>query len=305
MQIDVDAGSNPVEAAPPTQPTQPTKPSKKRGSGTKGSDNADAVADKDPTGTDKQLGDFYAQVDAIKVRGAQEHKGDTTHTQSMLATIRDKQHAIEAHHERSTFVTRTEEVKAAKVWRLSISHALSVQHAAQAAMQEDINEVQRLAHAAKAKLEALDKANARAAHQPVRALPECCPWPPPATAHHDTDPTQGCGPGSSSERTRSTITAALRKRLRDGVEEFAGLRGRLQAEYREVVERRVFTVTGKAATEDEIERLIESGDAETIFQKAMLEQGRGYVRGGCAVTWPPTSVLGTGAGHVGGDSGAT
>ncbi len=63
------------------------------------------------------------------------------------------------------------------------------------------------------------------------------------------------------------------------MEEFAGLRVRLQEEYREVVERRVFTVTGKAAKEDDIERLIESGDAETIFQKAMLEQGRGYVCG--------------------------
>ena len=47
---------------------------------------------------------------------------------------------------------------------------------------------------------------------------------------------------------------------------------------REVVERRVYTVTGKAVSEDEVERMIETGESETIFQKAILEQGRGHVR---------------------------
>lgn len=46
---------------------------------------------------------------------------------------------------------------------------------------------------------------------------------------------------------------------------------------REVVERRVYTVTGKKASEDEVERMIETGESETIFQKAILEQGRGHV----------------------------
>ena len=45
-------------------------------------------------------------------------------------------------------------------------------------------------------------------------------------------PVQGCGAGSSSERTRSAITAALRKKLKDLMGEFQELRQRLQDEYR-------------------------------------------------------------------------
>jgi hypothetical protein len=47
---------------------------------------------------------------------------------------------------------------------------------------------------------------------------------------------------------------------------------------REVVERRVYTVTGQKASEEEIDRMIETGESENIFQKAILEQGRGHVR---------------------------
>ncbi len=47
---------------------------------------------------------------------------------------------------------------------------------------------------------------------------------------------------------------------------------------RDVVERRVFTVTGKMPAEEDVEHLIETGESETIFQKAILEQGRGQVR---------------------------
>jgi Syntaxin len=46
---------------------------------------------------------------------------------------------------------------------------------------------------------------------------------------------------------------------------------------REVVERRVYTVTGQKASEEEIDRMIETGESENIFQKAILEQGRGHV----------------------------
>ena len=47
---------------------------------------------------------------------------------------------------------------------------------------------------------------------------------------------------------------------------------------RDVVERRVFTVTGKMPAEEDVEQLIETGESETIFQKAILEQGRGQAR---------------------------
>ena len=35
-----------------------------------------------------------------------------------------------------------------------------------------------------------------------------------------------------------------------------------------MVERRVYTVTGQKASEDEIDRMIETGEAENIFQKS-------------------------------------
>lgn len=121
-------------------------------------------------------------------------------------------------------------------------------------MQTDIEEVGRTAHLAKSKLEALDKDNDRS-----RKLP-------------------GCGPGSSVDRTRTSMTATLRKRLKNIMGEFMTLRQTIQDEYREVVERRVFTVTGERASEGEIEHLIETGESELIFQKAILEQGRGQVQ---------------------------
>ncbi|MQM01102.1 hypothetical protein Taro_033848 [Colocasia esculenta] len=64
------------------------------------------------------------------------------------------------------------------------------------------------------------------------------------------------------------------------------LREAIHQEYREVVERRVFTVTGNRADEENIwlmlilqtiDQLIETGDSEQIFQKAIQEQGRGQV----------------------------
>ena len=59
--------------------------------------------------------------------------------------------------------------------------------------------------------------------------------------------------------------------------DFAGLRARLGAEYREAVERRVFTVTGKRPTAADVDAMIESGESETVFQRAILEHGRGAV----------------------------
>jgi hypothetical protein len=43
---------------------------------------------------------------------------------------------------------------------------------------------------------------------------------------------QGCGPGSSSERTRTAVTAALKKKLKDIMGDFQVLRQRLNEEYR-------------------------------------------------------------------------
>lgn len=76
---------------------------------------------------------------------------------------------------------------------------------------------------------------------------------------------------------RTSITAGLKKRLKDLMSEFTELRKKVQQEYREVVERRVHAVTGKKVGEEEIDRIIETGEGETVFQQALLNQGKGKV----------------------------
>ena len=110
------------------------------------------------------------------------------------------------------------------------------------------------AHEAKTRLEALSKSN-----------DEAC------------ETVEGCEAGSSADRTRRSVTASLSKKLRDLMGEFSELRETLQSDYREVVERRVFTVTGERPSEEAVEEMIESGESEQIFQRAILEQGRGQV----------------------------
>ncbi|CAD5315983.1 unnamed protein product [Arabidopsis thaliana] len=55
------------------------------------------------------------------------------------------------------------------------------------------------------------------------------------------------------------------------------LRARMNAEYKETVERRYFTITGEQADEQTIENLISSGESENFLQKAIQEQGRGQI----------------------------
>jgi len=52
--------------------------------------------------------------------------------------------------------------------------------------------------------------------------------------------------------------------------DFQTLRQMIQEEYRELV---VFIVTGTKADEETIDRLIETGDSEQIFQKDIQEKG--------------------------------
>lgn len=120
-------------------------------------------------------------------------------------------------------------------------------------MQFAISEVSKLAKEVKVKIDTLDKLNNEAQQK------------------------KGQGVGTASERTRTSITAGLKKKLKDHMGEFSSLRTRIHDEYREVVERRVYTVTGQHVDEEKIDKLIEAGEAETIFQKAILEQGRGRV----------------------------
>ncbi|RVW26863.1 Syntaxin-121 [Vitis vinifera] len=105
----------------------------------------------------------------------------------------------------------------------------------------------------KLRLEALDRSNAA-----NRSLP-------------------GCGPGSSSDRTRTSVVNGLRKKLRDSMDAFTSIRNQISSEYRETVQRRYFTVTGENPDEKTVDLLISTGESETFLQKAIQEQGRGRV----------------------------
>lgn len=120
-------------------------------------------------------------------------------------------------------------------------------------MEKDVDEVGKIARNIKQKLESLDADNVANRKKP------------------------GCEKGTSVDRSRMTMTTTLKKKLKDRMSDFQTLRQMIQEEYREVVERRVFTVTGTNADEETIDRLIETGDSEQIFQKAIQEQGRGRI----------------------------
>ncbi|XP_050115051.1 syntaxin-132-like isoform X2 [Malus sylvestris] len=120
-------------------------------------------------------------------------------------------------------------------------------------MEKDVDEVGKVARWIKSKIEELDKGNLANRQK------------------------AGCGKGTGVDRSRTATTLALKKKLKDKMTEFQTLRDTIHQEYRDVVERRVFTVTGARADEETIERLIETGDSEQIFQKAIQEQGRGRI----------------------------
>lgn len=77
---------------------------------------------------------------------------------------------------------------------------------------------------------------------------------------------------SGTERMRHTITAGLVTRLKRELEAFREFEARVTADYREVVERRLRVVSGQEVDEEQVERMIDSGEAETVFRKAMQQQ---------------------------------
>ncbi|KAG8490156.1 hypothetical protein CXB51_015808 [Gossypium anomalum] len=120
-------------------------------------------------------------------------------------------------------------------------------------MDSDVEQVLKRVKVIKGKLEALEKSNAASRNVP------------------------GCGPGSSSDRTRTSVVSGLGKKLKVMMDEFQSLRARMQSEYKETVERRYFTITGEKPDEDTIENLISSGESESFLQRAIQEQGRGRI----------------------------
>ncbi|KAL2464075.1 syntaxin [Forsythia ovata] len=122
-----------------------------------------------------------------------------------------------------------------------------------AKMDNDVSTSLKKAKVIKVGLQALDKANA------------------------DNRKIPGCGPGSSSDRTRTSVVNGLRKKLQDIMNRFKDLRERMASEYRDTVQRRYYTVTGENPDEKILDNLIETGESETFLQKAIQEQGRGQV----------------------------
>ena len=88
---------------------------------------------------------------------------------------------------------------------------------------------------------------------------------------------EGESDGSVSNRTKEQMIASLTKRLTNVVKDFANLRGEIHDDYKEIVRRRGFTITGEEPEDDTVESLIETGESEQVFQQAILEQGRGQV----------------------------
>lgn len=81
----------------------------------------------------------------------------------------------------------------------------------------------------------------------------------------------------ASHRMKRSILMALEKKLKAVMQEFSIMRDEFQEDYKEVVERRYYTITGEAPDEEVVDQLLETGDSETLFQHAIESQGRGHV----------------------------
>ncbi|GMN58459.1 hypothetical protein TIFTF001_027555 [Ficus carica] len=82
--------------------------------------------------------------------------------------------------------------------------------------------------------------------------------------------------GTPIYRTRIAVTNGLRKKLKELMMDFQGLRQRMMAEYKETVGRRYYTVTGENPDEAVIEKIIADG-GEEFLERAVREHGRGKV----------------------------
>nr|CAD1840903.1 unnamed protein product [Ananas comosus var. bracteatus] len=120
-------------------------------------------------------------------------------------------------------------------------------------MEKDVEEVAKIALKVKTSLEQLDKDNL--ANQQK----------------------SGCEKGTAIDRSRMAMTVALKKKLKERMSQFQTFRQNIQDEYRELVERRVFTVTGTRPDEETIDQLIETGNSEHIFENAIQGYGRGQI----------------------------
>ncbi|CAN6577675.1 unnamed protein product [Malus baccata var. baccata] len=80
--------------------------------------------------------------------------------------------------------------------------------------------------------------------------------------------------GTPIYRTRMAVTSGLRKKLKELMMDFQGLRQRMMSEYKETVGRRYFTVTGEQADEEVLETVVEIQDRHDTakdIERSLLE----------------------------------
>ncbi|KAJ6434124.1 hypothetical protein OIU84_017770 [Salix udensis] len=118
----------------------------------------------------------------------------------------------------------------------------------------DIVTVQKKARSIKSQLEEMDRANA--ANRRLSGYKE----------------------GTPIYRTRIAVTNGLRKKLRELMMDFQGLRQKMMTEYKDTVGRRYFTVTGEYPDEEVIDKIISDGSGgEEFLKRAIQEHGKGKV----------------------------
>ncbi|KAJ9131942.1 hypothetical protein P3X46_034843 [Hevea brasiliensis] len=84
--------------------------------------------------------------------------------------------------------------------------------------------------------------------------------------------------GTPIYRTRLAVTNGLRKKLKELMMDFQGLRQKMMMEYKETVERRYFTVTGEYPDEEIIDKIIsDDNGGEEFLKRAIQEHGKGKV----------------------------
>ncbi|KAL9247047.1 hypothetical protein vseg_020518 [Gypsophila vaccaria] len=133
------------------------------------------------------------------------------------------------------------------------AHKVGVVKALRSKMHGDVSQALRKAKVIKERIEALNKSNAESLIMP------------------------GCGPGSATERARTNVVAGLGNKLKVKMDEFQRLREKINEEYKEIVQRRYFTVTGENPDEQTVDLLISTGESETFLQRVIQQQGRGEI----------------------------
>ncbi|XAR55461.1 hypothetical protein NMG60_11035533 [Bertholletia excelsa] len=197
-------------------------------------------------GSFKKYQDLKRQVQLDDLEAAQEGGNETVNLDRFFEDVeRVKEDMAEVEKLYRRLQELNEESKTA--------HNAKTMKDVRARMDSDVSQVLKKVKVIKAKLEALDQSNV--AH---RSVP-------------------GCGPGSSADRTRTSVVSGLGKKLKVMMDDFQALRAKINAEYKETIERRYFTITGEKANEELIENLISSGESETFMQKAIQQQGRGQI----------------------------